>query len=107
MARHPLAFGHLLGVADMLVNGSVELALMGDAKSAEFAALARTAGGVYPPALIIAGGAPETGIGLPENRPLIGARATAYVCRGFTCEAPTTSPAQMQEQLHGAGRVAS
>jgi uncharacterized protein YyaL (SSP411 family) len=105
MARHPLAFGHLLGVADMLVNGSVELALIGEMKSAEFTALVRAAGYVYSPALIIGGGSTDTGVPLLENRPLVDGRPTAYVCRGFTCDAPTTSPAQLQEQLRAAGRV--
>jgi uncharacterized protein len=105
MARHPLAFGHLLGVADMLTNGSVELALIGETRSAEFAALTRAAGGVYAPALIIAGGSSEPGVALLENRPLVDGRATAYVCRGFTCDAPTTSPAQLQERLRAAGRA--
>ena len=105
MARHPLAFGHLLGVADMLVNGSVELALVGDATSPAFAALARAAGAVYAPALIIAGGSTQSGVALLENRPLDGGRPTAYVCRGFACDTPTTHPAQLAEQLRVAGRV--
>jgi uncharacterized protein len=95
----------LLGVADMLVNGSVELALVGDTKSTEFAALARAAGNVYAPALIVAGGFGETGVALLENRPSADSGATAYVCRGFTCDAPTTSTTQLREQLRGAGRV--
>ena len=88
MARHPLGFGHLLGVADMLVNGSVELALVGDVGSREFSALAAAAGEVYAPALIIAGGSSPSGTALLANRPLVDGRATAYVCRGFTCDAP-------------------
>ncbi len=105
MARHPLAFGHLLGVADMLVNGSIELALVGDASSAEFERLDRAAGQVYAPALIIGGGSNDTGVPLLENRPLVDGRVTAYVCRGFTCDAPTADPARLQEQLRVAGRV--
>ena len=30
---------------------------------------------------------------------MIDNRATAYVCRDFTCQAPTTAPAQLEEQL--------
>ena len=43
MSRYPLAFGHLLGVVDMLVNGAIELAIAGDTDSADFGALARAA----------------------------------------------------------------
>ena len=106
MARHPLAFGHLLGVADMLVNGSVELALVGDPTSAGSAALARAAGSAYAPALIVAGGLGDTAVALLENRPLIDGRSTAYVCRGSTCDAPTTQPARLREQLLEAARMA-
>ncbi|MEO5567948.1 MAG: thioredoxin domain-containing protein, partial [Gemmatimonadaceae bacterium] len=98
LARHPLAFGHLLGVADMLVNGSVELAIIGDADSAGFAELARAAGQTFVPAFIVAGGTDET-IPLLENRPATRGKATAYVCRSFACEAPTTTPADLVDQL--------
>jgi uncharacterized protein YyaL (SSP411 family) len=104
MARHPLAFGHLLGVADMLVNGSVELALVGDTESTEFAALARAAAEVYAPALIVAGGSSPRSVALLENRPLVDGRATAYVCHGYTCDAPTTNAVELQEQLRRVGR---
>src|SRR5258708_33597204 len=67
MARHPLAFGHLLGVADMLVNGSIELALVGDASSAEFERLGRGAGHVYAPAFVIGGGVGDQGRRAPSK----------------------------------------
>ena len=105
MARHPLAFGHLLCVADMLVNGSVELAIVGDASSPRFSALARAAGDVYAPSLIIAGGSDTGGVELLEHRSLIDGKPSAYVCRGFSCDAPTTEPDELRAQLRTAGRV--
>src|SRR6185503_14978595 len=39
MVRYPTAFGHLLGCADLEVNGAVEVALVGDTASAGFKAL--------------------------------------------------------------------
>ena len=47
IGRYPSAFGHLLGSADMLINGAVELAIVGDPQSADFAALERTAAERY------------------------------------------------------------
>jgi uncharacterized protein YyaL (SSP411 family) len=105
MARHPLAFGHLLGVADMLVNGSVELALVGSPESAELTALARAGGEVYAPALVVAGGPSDSGVALLADRPLVDGRPTAYVCRSFSCDAPTSDPKQLSGQLLAAGRV--
>ncbi len=104
MARHPLAFGHLLGVADLVVDGAVELALAGSVESSDFRELTRAASGVYVPALVIAGGAAPNGVALLENRPLRDGAATAYVCRGFSCDAPTTDPAELTRQLSEAGR---
>src|SRR5262249_40635468 len=41
MARYATAFGHLLGVADTMVNGTVEIAIAGEPESDDFAALTR------------------------------------------------------------------
>ena len=101
MARYPLAFGHLLSAAQMEIDGAVEVALVGDPASESFRALEREVSTVYLPSLVLAGGRPEdaAGIALLEHRPMQGGRATAYVCRQYTCDAPTTHPEAMAEQL--------
>jgi uncharacterized protein len=104
MARHPLAFGHLLGVADMLVNGSIEVALIGDPQDAAFARMRAAVGGTFVPGLIVAGGRDED-IAVLTGRPQIDGRATAYVCRAFACQAPTTDPAALAEELGGVARL--
>ena len=106
MARHPLAFGHLLGVADMLVNGPVELAIAGDPASPAFAELTRTAAEMYTPALVLAGGLETNDLALLDNRPLIGGAPTAYVCRRFACDTPTTDPGELAGQLDRGARAA-
>ena len=45
MLRFPSAFGHLLGSADMELNGAVEVALIGSASSPELHALERAVAG--------------------------------------------------------------
>jgi uncharacterized protein YyaL (SSP411 family) len=101
IARYPTAFGHLLGCADMLVNGAVELAIVGDPASAEFKALERAAGGEYVPSLVIAGGPPRSDekVALLTARTMRDGRATAYVCRNYACDAPVTAPAELRERL--------
>ena len=101
MARYPLAFGHALTAADIGVFGATELALIGDPRASDFKALARAASSVYVPSLILAGGAPGASddIGLLKHRPLLNGSATAYVCRGYSCDAPTNDPAVVQQQL--------
>ncbi len=101
IGRYPLAFGHLLGSADMLINGAVELAIVGDPTSGDFAALERTAAERYVPSLVLAGGAPrnDDSIALLSAREARDGRATAYVCRNYACEEPAITPEQLDQQL--------
>ena len=107
MSRYPLAFGHLLTVADMEINGAIEVALVGEPGREDFTAMERAVGSTYAPSLVVAGGRPGSGEGLPllEGRPMMNGQATAYVCRQYACEAPTTDPEQLVEQLAAAART--
>ena len=104
MARYPLAFGHALTVADIAVNGAIEVALAGDPGSVEFDALDAALAQTYVPSLVLAGGAPAKagGIALLADRPMLDGRATAYVCRSYVCERPVTDPHSLLGQLRNA-----
>jgi len=106
LARHAPAFGHLLGAADMAVDGAVELVLVGDPGTAGFRALAAAAGRRYVPSLVVEGGPEGSSDSRPlrEGRAAIGGRATAYVCRHATCDLPTSDPAVLDRQLAVAAR---
>ena len=99
MMRYPQAFGHALGVADLVVHGATELALIGDPADDDFRALAAAAAREYAPSLVLAGGASTAEIALLADRPRRDGRATAYVCRHYTCEAPTTEPEELAAQI--------
>ena len=105
MARHAIAFGHLLGAADLAVHGATEVALVGD-PGAGRDALAAEVARHYLPALVLAGAPPGGGddVALLRDRPARDGRPTAYVCRGFVCDEPTTDPARLGEQLEAAAR---
>jgi hypothetical protein len=107
MARHPAAFGHALGVVDLLVRGAVELAIVGDPAAEDFRALTRAAGERYIPSLVLAGGAARNSAEIPllADRPTPEGRATAYVCRNYTCDAPVTDAATLASQLDDAIRA--
>jgi uncharacterized protein YyaL (SSP411 family) len=106
MARYPLAFGHMLANADMLVNGAVELAIVGDPVSDEFRELARAAADRYVPSLVFAGGANGIlDVILLRDREPLGGSATAYVCRNYVCELPATDTSTLGRQLDEAMRV--
>ncbi|HEX8848334.1 MAG TPA: thioredoxin domain-containing protein [Gemmatimonadaceae bacterium] len=108
MAQHPQAFGNLLGAADAAVHGFVEVAIVGEPGDARFAALAAEVATRYVPALAMAGGPASSaqGIGLLADREARGGAPTAYLCRGYTCEAPATDPRAFAEQLEGVSRSA-
>ncbi|HEX6630048.1 MAG TPA: hypothetical protein VF048_03115, partial [Gemmatimonadaceae bacterium] len=108
LARHGIAFGHLLGAADTAVRGAVEVAIVGDPAAADFRALAATVGAHYLPGLVLAGGPPAGGDDVPAllaERPMQDGRATAYVCRNYACAAPTSEAAVLAEQLAAAPRA--
>ncbi|MEO6877069.1 MAG: thioredoxin domain-containing protein, partial [Gemmatimonadaceae bacterium] len=103
MARFPTAFGHLLGSADMIVNGAVEVAIAGDPASADFVALERAAGEQYVPSLVLAGGEAPSGIALLAGREMRSGRAAAYVCRNYACNEPAASAEMLAAQLAALG----
>jgi uncharacterized protein YyaL (SSP411 family) len=106
MIRYPGAFGHLLGVADMAVNGAVEVALAGRKIDKPFQALLHEIAMTYVPSLVLAGGEKSDGIPLMAGRSVTTGKATAYVCRAYACEEPAGSPEKLRSQLEQAGRIA-
>jgi uncharacterized protein YyaL (SSP411 family) len=97
MARYPTAFGHALGAADLAVRGAIEVALAGDAADARHDVLAQVAAARYLPSLVLAGGSDADGIALLEGRGVD--EPTAYVCRAYACDAPTSDVGLLAEQL--------
>ena len=104
MTKYGTMFAHLLGAADLAVHGAVEVAIAGDPHADDFGALASAVASRYVPSLVLAGGsgASVRGLGLMEGRVAIGARATAYVCRNYACQAPATDAAALSLQLGNA-----
>lgn len=99
MSRYPLAFGHALTAADIAVFGATEVALVGDPRNQDFRALEHAVSQVFVPTLVLAGGLADADVGLLKDRPMNNGAATAYVCRGFACDAPTNDPKELQQQL--------
>jgi uncharacterized protein YyaL (SSP411 family) len=105
LIRYPSAFGHMLGAADMAVNGAVEVAIAGVPAEKNFKALLHELATHYVPSLVLAGGSEESGIALMEGRVTARGKATAYVCRSYTCEEPATDAGLLASQLENAGRL--
>jgi uncharacterized protein YyaL (SSP411 family) len=92
------AFGFVayLEALELWADGPTEIVLVGPA-GAQRDALARAAAAVYlPGALVVTAHGSEQWLPAPaRERPMVDGRATAYVCRGFTCSAPVTSPDEL------------
>ncbi|MFE2755163.1 thioredoxin domain-containing protein [Actinosynnema sp. NPDC059335] len=92
-AREPRFAGHWLSVAEALALGPVQVAVVGDAPD-----LVRTAWhGVHGGGVVVAG-APGSAP-LLADRPLVDGGAAAYVCRGYVCDRPVTSVADLTAAL--------
>ncbi len=104
MSEHPLGFGHWLGVADRFVFGGVDVALVPGAEGND--AMLDVLRRAYVPTLLLARGLPDTPDvpALLQDRPVIDGRTTAYVCRDFSCDLPTTDPTGLAQQLRAAVR---
>jgi hypothetical protein len=104
-ARHPLAFGHLLGAADFYLAPVKEVAIVGpDPEAAELLRVVRDS---YRPHVVLAlggatggaTGAAADGVPLLEGREPVDGRAAAYVCERSVCQAPVTSPEALAAAL--------
>ena len=98
MARYPLAFGQALQVADMVVHGAIEVALVSTIREDSVDVLRHAVGLEYVPSRILAGG-DASGIALLADRPARDGHPTAYVCRRFTCSAPMVRPEDLRIEL--------
>ena len=101
IAQYPQALGHVAGVADALVNGTVQVAIVGKVSDPSHKELVKRVSAGFVPALILAGGEPvfEGQPSLVHGREPIGGRPTAYVCRAFTCELPSGDPDVVERQV--------
>ncbi|MFE1751381.1 thioredoxin domain-containing protein [Streptomyces anandii] len=101
--RVPRFIGWGLAVAEAALDGPREVAVVGASPDEEAAkSLHRTALlGTAPGAVVAFGAAGGEEFPLLEGRPLVGGAPTAYVCRNFTCDAPTTDPDRLRAALGG------
>ncbi|MDJ0375009.1 thioredoxin domain-containing protein [Streptomyces sp. H10-C2] len=100
--RAPRFIGWGLAVAEAVLDGPREIAVVGPPADPGTAALHRTALLATAPGAVVAPGTPGSDeFALLHDRPLVGGRPAAYVCRHFVCDAPTTDPAALAAQLSG------
>ncbi|MFK0114606.1 thioredoxin domain-containing protein [Streptomyces sp. NPDC090994] len=89
--RVPRFVGWGLAVAEAFLDGPREVAVVGDGELRRAALL-----GTAPGLVVAFGEAGSEEFPLLAGRGLVGGEAAAYVCRNFTCDAPTTDAERLR-----------
>jgi uncharacterized protein len=102
--KAPSGFGHALGAVDFALARVREVAIVGRPDGEDTGALLSQVWRVYQPNRVVAVAAPDDQtaqreVPLLADRPVLGGRATAYVCEHFVCQRPVTEPAELAAQL--------
>jgi len=104
-SRFPRAAGAGLTVAEAVLAGPAEVAVVGAAADPRTAALHRAALLMAPPGAVLAlgdgdpAGEGAAAVPLLDGRRPVGGSPTVYVCRDFTCRTPLTDPMELGEAL--------
>ena len=98
MARaQPRFFGWALAAAEALVDGPVQIAVVGEPDGGPLTECARR---LRPPGAVVVSAEPDVpGLPLLADRPLVGGKPAAYVCRGMVCDLPVTEVADLERSL--------
>ncbi|MEU3273487.1 thioredoxin domain-containing protein [Saccharomonospora sp. NPDC006951] len=90
-AQAPRFAGHWLTVAETLLAGPLQVAVVGEDAAARADLLVGAAKAV-PGGAVVLGGRPEAeGVPLLADRPLVDGAPAAYICRGYVCDRPVTT----------------
>ncbi len=95
---HPRFAGYSAAVAEAALTGPYEIAIA--APAGQEGPLLAAAHRHAPPGTVIVAGEPDLpGVPLLADRPLQNGVPTAYICRGFVCDRPVTSPEELTTRL--------
>ncbi len=100
--RQPSGLGRMLCVADRLLGEQLDVVVAGTADDEAAVALRQAAAAPYAPDVVIASVAPGDGHAdwpLFAGKVAAGGAATAYACRGYACDEPTSDPDRLAEQV--------
>jgi hypothetical protein len=101
--RYPRAAGSGLAVAEAVLAGPAEIAVVGPPGAPPTRDLLRTALAAATPGAVLAvgdGADPDRApVPLLVGRGLVDGTAAAYVCRNFACQLPVTDPAALRAAL--------
>ncbi|GII23523.1 thioredoxin domain-containing protein [Planosporangium mesophilum] len=97
-AQHARFAGYSCATGEALLSGPYEIAIAGPVGEAE--PMIEAAWRAAPPGAVIVAGEPDApGVPLLVGRPALSGKPTAYVCRGFVCDAPVTTVDELVAKL--------
>ncbi len=101
LERYPTGFAQWLVALDLALAPAVEVAIVGEpGDPATQALLAETTRGFRPHQVVAVSADPGTSmIPLLADRIALDGKPTAYVCRGFVCRLPVTTPEALRAEL--------
>ena len=104
MSRYPSAFGYMLSGLDFYLSEPKEIAIVGRIDSHEARSFGEEIYSRYLPNKVVAACEPgdeaaSAAIKLLAGRNAIDSKATAYVCRNYTCLAPATTAEEFGARL--------
>ena len=103
LERQPSAFGRMLCAADRLIGSPVDVVVAGG-EGADADALRKAAAGPFVPDLVLTSVSPADAHAawpLYAGKGARAGRATAYACRGYACDEPTSDLSRLAEQVTG------
>ncbi|MGX7676210.1 thioredoxin domain-containing protein [Plantactinospora sp. DSM 117369] len=98
VARHARFTGYAATVGEALLSGPYEIAVVTPEPAGD-PLLALAHRHAPPGAVVVAGEPDRPGVPLLADRPMIDGAPAVYVCRGFVCDRPVTTPDALLAQL--------
>ncbi|MPZ67029.1 MAG: DUF255 domain-containing protein [Pseudonocardiaceae bacterium] len=98
-ARAPRAAGHWLSAAEAAQHGPLQVAVVGPPGDPGRSDLVSTARQEAPGGAVLLAGEPGSEAAMLADRGLVDGAAAAYVCHGFVCERPVSSPDDLRARL--------
>ncbi len=102
LARHPQTFGRMLALYEKVMQGTVEIALLGDLQGEEMNSMLRTVWQTFLPARVIAFAEQPAADNMPpllQRRHAAPGKAAAWVCKKQACSAAVTEAVELQKLL--------
>ena len=99
MFQYPHGFAQWLNAACLYLGEPLEIAINGDPGLEGTETMIKVVQQGFRPLQVIAVGGDRSPVPLLKERPQENGMATAYVCRGFVCDRPVTTPEALAERL--------